>query len=122
MASAREHLDLAQKHLARVQSAWDPADWPDLALYGFYCLENAVVAAATHTRIATQKSHPAKAAVAQQLAARHGLPDVSGLLVQLNDARKAEAYGDVTRPELDPEDLARRIGQYVRAVEALLGQ
>ena len=122
MSPANEHLELARRHLARVQSAREAADWPDLALYGFYCLENAVVAAAIHVGIVTQKSHPAKAIAAQQLTARHRLPDVSGLLVQLNDARKAEAYGDVARPDLDPKDLARTLEQYVEAVEALFAR
>ena len=122
MSSAREHLELARQHLARVQSASESADWPDLALYGFYCLENALVAAAIHAGIVTQESHPAKASAAQQLAASHRLPDISGLLVELNDARKAEAYGDVARPELDPEHLARTLEQYLEAVEAMLAQ
>src|SRR6266508_5876128 len=120
MSSAREHLELAQRHLARVQSASESADWPYLALDGFYCLENALVAAAIHAGIVTQESHPAKASAAQQLAASHRLPDISGLLVELNDARKAEAYGDVARPELDPEHLARTLEQYLEAVEAML--
>lgn len=119
--TAADHLALAKKHLSRVQTAWDPPDWPDLALYGFYCLENAVVAAALHCGIVTQRSHPAKADAAKQLASKHGLPDVSALLVQLNDARKAEAYGDVVRPALGSEDVAREIEEYVEAVEALLG-
>ena len=50
------------------------------------------------------------------------MPDVSGLLVELNDARKAEAYGDVERPELDPKQLARTLEQYVETVEALLAE
>jgi hypothetical protein len=119
--TAADYLALAKKHLERVQTAWDPPDWPDLALYGFYCLENAVMAAALHSGIATQRSHPAKAKAATQLALNHALPDVSALLVQLNDARKAEAYGDVVRPELVAEDVAREIEEYVVAVEALLG-
>jgi hypothetical protein len=117
---AKDHLELAKKHLERVQSAWDPPDWPDLALYGFYCLENAVMAAAMHTGIDTQKSHPAKASAAQVLAKMHGLVDVSKLLRELNDARKAEAYGDVLRPALDPEDVAGDIQAYVDSVEELL--
>ena len=120
--SAYDHLELAKKHLERVQGAWDPPDWPDLALYGFYCLENAVMAAALHTGIVPQKTHPAKANAALQLATSHGLADVSSLLVQLNDARKAEAYGDVARPDLDPEDVARELEMYVESVEELLAR
>jgi len=41
-------LALARHHLKRVLSAWDdPTDWDDLSLYGFYCLEAAVEAAAS---------------------------------------------------------------------------
>ena len=122
MPLEREHLELARRHLARVQNASSEVDWPDLALYGFYCLENAVVAAAIRAGIVTQKSHPSKAHAAQQLAVAHRLPDVSGLLVELNDARKAEAYGDMTRPEIDPADLTRRLEEYVQAVEAFLAE
>src|SRR4029079_6471946 len=95
-------------------------DWPDLALYGFYCLENAVVAAAIHGGLTITKNHPAKAAAARELSAHHHLPDISDLLVQLNDARKAEAYGDIARPDLDPAELGRTLHAYVGAVEALL--
>jgi hypothetical protein len=120
--TANGQLELAKKHLSRVQQAWDPPDWPDLAMYGFYCLENAVVAAALHTSTPVQKTHPSKAAAASQLSRTHGLPDVSNLLVQLNDARKSEAYGDVVKPDLDPEDLVTDIEEYVTAVEALLAK
>ena len=44
------------------------------------------------------------------------------LLVQLNDARKSEAYGDVVKPDLDPADLVTDIEEYVTAVEALLAK
>jgi hypothetical protein len=34
--SAKEHPELAKRHLAKVQAAWDdPTDWADLAIYGF---------------------------------------------------------------------------------------
>jgi hypothetical protein len=122
MPSAHEHLELARRHLARVRSASRPANWPDLTLYGFYCLENAVVAAAIHVGIVTQKSHPSKVTAGQQLTLQRSLPDVSRLLVQLNDARKVEAYGDVVRPDLDPENLASTLAEYIEAVGVLLAQ
>jgi hypothetical protein len=50
------------------------------------------------------------------------LPNISDLLVQLNDARKAEAYGDIARPDLDPAELGRTLHRYVSAVEAFLAQ
>ena len=120
--TAHQQLNLAKRHLERVQAAWDPPDWLDLAMYGFYCLENAMSAAATHVQIRFGKSHPSKADAARELSARHGLPDVSPLLVQLNDARKSVAYGDIVMPNLDAEDVAIEIEEYVRAVEALLGR
>jgi hypothetical protein len=58
MATASEKLDLARKHLNKVQIAWDePTDWDDLALYGFYCLEAAVEAAALHFKLHTSMKH-----------------------------------------------------------------
>ena len=42
MQEAHEKLELARRHLGRVQAAWDPPDWADLSLYGFYALEAAV--------------------------------------------------------------------------------
>ena len=66
------------------------------------------------------KTHPSKADAADELAAKHGLPVISDLLRDLNDARKAAAYGDVERPDLDPEDVAAVIEKYVQAVERFL--
>ncbi len=58
---------------------------------------------------------------------RDSLPLVTGsptssLLVQLNDARKSVAYGDIAMPHLDPEDIASEIEEYVGAVEAFLAR
>jgi hypothetical protein len=51
---------------------------------------------------------------------RHGLPDVAQLLRDLNNARKAAAYGDIPAPNLNAEDVAIEIEQYVDAVGQLL--
>lgn len=118
--SAEGQLELAKLHLERVLCAWDEPDWPDLSLYGFYCLENAVCAAATHVGINFKKTHPSKVAAAEELTETHGLPDVSELLVDLNDARKASAYGDIDRPDLDAQNVAEVIENYVKIVEDLL--
>jgi hypothetical protein len=121
MQSANEKLTLARRHLERVLSAWDaPTDWDDLSLYGFYCLENAVEAAAKHLGIPSSRKHWEKADLAKELHEKHGLPDVESLLRDLNEARKAAAYGDVEAPELDAEDIAMQIETYVEAVEELL--
>jgi hypothetical protein len=121
MPTAREHLKLAKEQLARVLAAWpDPTDWSDLTIYGFYCLENAVVAAAVHAGLSVPPVHNAKAKVSAKLAKSHGLPDVSRLLLTLNAARKATSYGDIVLPVLNAQDLAREIEGYVDAVEQLV--
>src|SRR5262245_57016956 len=95
-------LQLARKHLQRVQAAWDePTDWDDLALYGFYCLEAAVEAATLHYGGSSSRNHSDKVQMAARLSEKHGLPNVGDLLIDLNSARKAAAYGDVEAPELD---------------------
>lgn len=114
-------LALARRHLERVQNSWDdPVDWDDLSLYGFYCLENAVVAAALHFGMTTSDIHAEKAEVASKLHEEHGLQDVSDLLIDLNAARKGAAYGDVEGPELDPADVASEIEEFVEAVAELI--
>jgi len=122
MQSAADKLSLARRHLDRVQAAWDvPTNWDDLSLYGFYCLENAVEAAAKHLGIRTSRNHWEKADLAGDLHKNHGLPDVEPLLRDLNEARKARAYGDVEAPDLEAEEVAVLIEAYVEAVEELLG-
>ena len=68
-----------------------------------------------------KKTHVGKAEVARKLSRSHNLPDVADFLRVLNDARKAMAYGDVEFPNLDAEDVAIKIEEYVEAVSALLG-
>lgn len=118
--TAKQQLDLAKEHLGRVQGSWDPPDWSDLSMYGFYCLENAVSAAAMHSKIRFERSHVGKIEAAKKLAAKHGFKDVSDLLVELNDSRKSFAYGDVDAPDLDEEDLVDTLEQYVQTVENFL--
>lgn len=119
---AKSLFAVAERHLKRVQAAWDvPTDWSDLSLYGFYCLEAALSAAAAHVSIDVPPLHPKKAEVARLLHERHGLPDIDGLLVDLNQARKGAAYGDVDIPDLDPEDVAINIEAYVEAVRHFIG-
>lgn len=95
MASAAEKLELARRHLRRVEVAWDPPDWADLSLYGFYCLEAAVDAAAIHHSVESQAQHWSRVSAARVLTSNHALPDVADLLRDLNEARKSAAYGDV---------------------------
>jgi hypothetical protein len=118
----QKHLELARAHLDRVQvAAIDPVDWADIGNYGLYALEAAVMAAAKVLKIETKPSHWSKSDTAAALAGQHGLPDVSRLMAELNDARKASNYGDVALPEnLDPEDVATEIGDFVSAVEDVI--
>jgi|SRR5687767_12735553 len=122
MADADAKLELARRHLDRVLAAWDePTDWDDLSLYGFYCLEAAVEAAAIKLGLKTSRRHWEKADTARELHTNHALPDVEQLLRDLNDARKAAAYGDIEQPEdLNAEETASRIEEYVDAVSTLI--
>ena len=67
-----------------------------------------------------QKKHWEKVDIALKLHKKQGLPDISGLLSDLNEARKAAAYGDTEWPDLDAEDIASDIEEYVDAVTTLL--
>ena len=88
-------LELARSHRIRIANAWpDPTDWGDLSIYGFYCLEAAIVAAAMHLDIEIEFTHESKSKAAEVLAQSHDLPDISELLVYLNTARRAIAFGD----------------------------
>ena len=120
--SAAVFLELAQKHLKRVQSAWsDPTDWADLSTYGLYCLEACIVTAALHLEQPCPRSHFGKADTAEILSQEHGLPEIGGLLIDLNTMRKHQAYGDTEAPEgMDPQDTADTIEAYVATVQALL--
>ena len=120
--TAQQSLQLAVRHLERVLSAWDePTDWSDLSIYGFYCLEACVVAAALHVQGGVPRGHPAKARKARQLSTEYGLPDIGNLLVDLNNMRKYEAYGDTEYPaDYAAADIAGAIELYVDAVRGLL--
>lgn len=121
--TAEESYELARSHLERVQdSLWaDPVDWADLSMYGFYCLEACVVAAALHLGQERPGGHREKADTAEVLAEEHDLPDIDGLLRDLNDMRKHEAYGDVDPPDgLSAEEVAAEVEEYVESVGALL--
>lgn len=124
MQTEAEAIRIAQSHLERVQASWDdPVDWAILSMFGLYCLEACVVAAALHLGGPRPGSHLKKGQEAQRLSAVHGLPDVSDLLVDLNNMRKHEAYGDIVPPgNLDPQDVASEVEEYFEAVKRLLTQ
>jgi hypothetical protein len=114
---AQAHLDLAKRHLEKVQVAWDePTDWADLAIYGFYCLEQAVMAAAVEYGLRGRRQHHDRVQLANRLHKSKGLPDVGKLLTDLHNAQKYASYGDVSPPHLVAEDVARTIEEYVEAV------
>lgn len=72
--TAQEYLELAQKHLQRVEAAWAQPDWSDLTIYGMYAVEAAILAAAVHLGRDLKKTHWDKADFAAELTADHGLP------------------------------------------------
>ncbi|MBI3210689.1 MAG: hypothetical protein HYZ37_17530 [Candidatus Solibacter usitatus] len=99
VVEATDKLKLARRHLDRVL---------------------AVEAAALFKGMETSRKHWEKADLARALNAGHGLPDIWQLLRDLNEARKSAAYGDCPAPDLDAEDAALRIEQYVEAVAKLV--
>ena len=111
-------LQIAKSHLDRVQNSWDPPDWADMGTYGLYCLEALVRAAALKAGETPIRTHWGKADQARNLHQRQNLPDIEGLLNDLNTIRKAEAYGDTEFDEshYDAEDIASRIEEYFEAV------
>jgi hypothetical protein len=117
-----QQLKLAREQLDRVQvAAFDPIDWSDVAMYGFYALENAVVVAADHSGIVWKRTHPSKVDVANKLHAKHHLPDVADLLVELNSLRKSEAYGEAPPSRRwSAEDVAVEVEGYIEAVADLV--
>lgn len=120
---AHAQLAIAHRHLARVEHAWSaPTDWPDLAIYGVYCLEAAVMAAAAHFGRLVARTHWDKRDAAAEFAVAQGLPDVSELLAELNDARKAVAYGDMPLPRLDARQVAADVAAFVEAVQSLIDE
>ena len=59
-----------------------------------------------------------KVDVARKLDTQHGLPDIANLLVDLNDLRKSEAYGEpASHPEMSAEDIALVIETFVEKAE-----
>lgn len=67
VATVEDKLTLARKHLAKVQLAWDPPDWLELSLFGFYALEAAVDAASIYYGLEVKKNHPARVNAARDL-------------------------------------------------------
>ena len=65
MPTVQEKLELARRHLAKIQP--DPEGLDDLSIYGLYCLEAAVEAAALHVGIKITKQHWEKVKVAHEL-------------------------------------------------------
>jgi hypothetical protein len=107
-------LEVAARHLERVQASWDPPDWSDLGTYGLYCLEALVRAASLKAGETPIRTHWGKADQANNLHERHKLPDIEDLLTDLNTIRKAEAYGDMdfNESDYDAEEIASRIESY----------
>ena len=89
-------------------------------MYGMYCIEAAIDAAALRFGMSIKATHWSRLDTAVALQADHGLPDVADLLRNLNEVRKSEAYGDVESPELDAEDVTGAIEEYVEAVTGVL--
>lgn len=119
MDDVSKRLQLAKNELAKAQvGAFEPVDWLEVALFAFYALENAVCAAADFHGVSWKRDHPSKVAAAEALHRSHDLPDVQQLLIDLNELRKSESYGEV-RPPVDrtAEDVVADVEAYLVAVE-----
>lgn len=125
LQTPEHYVSVAKKHLAKVQDASnDHTDWDDLATYGLYCLEACVVAAASinSLNLTHRTKHWGKAQLAKQLHRDHALPDIEDLMEDLNEARKANAYGDeeFEEDDFDAEKIARDVENYFDQVNAML--
>ena len=118
----KHFLGIAEQHLERVKDASFVPDWSDLGTYGLYCLETLVRAAALKSGETPIRTHWGKADQAKNLRAKHGFPDITSLLQDLNVARKAKAYGDeeFDESEHDAKDVARQIEEYYMKVSAYI--
>lgn len=101
LGAARKALNIATRHLERVQAAWwEPADAAEAVTFAFYAYENAVVAVAELNGRRWTKNHYEKAELAHELFEQGLLTsDVSDRLKEFNDLRKDVAY-DEPGPEL----------------------
>jgi hypothetical protein len=121
---ARKALNIATRHLERVQTAWwEPADAVEAVTFAFYAYENAIVAIAELNGRRWTKNHYEKAELAHQLS-EEGLltTDVSDRLREFNDLRKDVAY-DEPGPELaqlDLEGVATELERFIDEVTALV--
>lgn len=124
LTTTDDKLDLARQQLAKVQvAAWDPVDWLDVSLYGFYALENAVAAAADHAGIHWKQTHPSKVDASVELTQGHGLPDIAELLRDLNAIRKSSAYGEYLAPHgRSAEEIASEVEGYIDAVASFVDE
>ncbi len=113
------YVEIARKHLGKVQDAWEEPDWDDLTSYGLYCLEECIRAAVLKNGDTPVRTHYGKVDQSIRLANDHGFPDIKDLLTELNDGRKANAYGDdeFDEDEYDAEDIVSRIEAYFDATE-----
>ena len=125
LQTPEHYVSVAEKHLAKVKDAVDNStDWDDLTTYGLYCLEACVVAAAIIKSLNLQNrtKHWGKGRLAKQLHRNHSLPDIEDLMEDLNEARKANAYGDeeFEEEDFDAEQIAGDIEEYFNKVKAML--
>ena len=123
---ARKHIEIAQRHLDRVQGAsLDVDPDPELAVtFAFYAYECCVVAVAEFYSRRWTTNHGRKAQLAGELHAE-GLVsrDIEGELQRLNELRKDVAY-DQPGPELHElnlADLAAELETFIDEVELLVG-
>lgn len=123
---AKKHIEIARRHLDRVQAAsWEDDPDPELAVtFAFYAYECCIVAVAEFYSRGWTTNHARKAQLATDLHAE-GLVsrDIGGELRRLNELRKDVAY-DQPGPELHElnlADLAAELEELIDEVQLLVG-
>ncbi len=115
---ASDYLRLAYEHLKRAEE--NPSDADSVFVWGFWSLENAVKAASIRAKIEVIKQHWSAGAAARKLAKSIALPNVSDLLSDLNQGRKAAAYGDTEEPDLEPNHVLESLRDYLAKVSSYI--
>ena len=116
--SPKSKVELARQHLETARGDLDDERKGEAINALFYAAEAAVDFLADTHSINTQKKHYLKAKAAKTLQKKGVLDsDFSGLLNDLNDARKAVWY-DGEEPEMDVEDTYADVEALVESAEA----
>lgn len=121
---ARGRIASAKRQLERVQSAESASDPENAVMWAFYSYENCVTALAEAYGLTWTRNHREKAQLARQLYTDGNISrDVGDHLEELNRLRKDVAYElpGLELEDLDLEDLASQLEEFIVEIESRLG-